>query len=409
MLRRIALFCALAVSAIAQPAARTDSAGDVCDETASLSREVAAISGMSLKHSVPCQRISRAEVNEYIQKRIKESAKPEDIHAEEVVLKRFGLVPRDFDLAKATVELLTEQAAAFYDYEKKKLFITDSTPSAMQSAILAHELSHAVADQNFNLGKYIRKGNDTDDGSTARLAVMEGQATWVMSEYMARLAGSSLRTNPELAAMMSAMQDSAGEQFPVFDKAPLYFRLSLIFPYTKGVLFQNALVQKLGDGAFAEPFRKPPVSTQQILHPEKYISGFEPTHPALPKTELPGYKRIAEGSLGEFDNAALIEQFSGKAAAGELAPHWRGSSLEVRENKKANRAVVLYSAEWDSEDAARKYFEFYKSAIRKKSASVNVGSETADSFSGTDDDGRFELRRAGAIVSSVEGLAPRLD
>jgi hypothetical protein len=364
---------------------------------------------MSLKRPVACQYISRAEVNEYIQKRVKDSVKPEDIHAQELVLKRFGLVPRDFDLAKATVDLLTEQAAAFYDYDRKKLFITDSTPSAMQTAILAHELSHAVADQNFNLKKYIRKGSDTDDGSTARLAVMEGQATWVMSEYMARQIGSSLRTNPELASMMSAMQDSAGDQFPVFDHAPLYFRLSLVFPYTKGVLFQNALVQKLGDGAFAEPFRKPPVSTQQILHPEKYVSGLQPTHPALPNAGLSGYKRIAEGSLGEFDNAALIEQFAGKEAANELAPHWRGSSLELRENKSANRAVLLYSVEWDSEDAARRYFEFYKSAIRKKSKSVSVGSETADAFSGTDDDGRFEMRRAGAVISSVEGLPPELN
>ncbi len=404
MLARLALFCAITAIGWAQTAA-----GDVCAGTGSLSREVAIISGMSLKHSVPCEHISREQVNQYIQKRIKESAKPEDIHAEELVLKRFGLVPRDFDLAKATVDLLTEQAAAFYDYEKKKLFITDTTPSAMQSAVLAHELSHAVADQNFNLSKYIRKGRDTDDGSTARLAVMEGQATWVMSEYMARQVGTSLRRNPEMAAMMSSMQDSAGDQFPIFDKAPLYFRLSLVFPYTKGVLFQNAIVQKLGDGGFAEPFRKPPVSTQQIIHPEKYLTGVQPTHPALPKPELHGYKRIAEGELGEFDHAALIEQFDGKDAAAELAPHWRGSSLELWENKKANRAVVLYSVEWDSEDAARRYFDFYKTAIRKKSTTVKPGLETADSFLGTDDDGRFELRRAGAVVSTVEGLAPELN
>ena len=124
---------------------------------------------------------------------MKDNARPEEIRAEELTLKKFGLVPQDFDLAKNTVDLLTEQAAAFYDYNKKKLFITESTPSDTQEPVLAHELSHALADQNFNLARFIRQARKSDDGSTARLAVMEGQATWLMSEYMARKSGQSLK------------------------------------------------------------------------------------------------------------------------------------------------------------------------------------------------------------------------
>ena len=91
----------------------------------------------------------------------------------------------------------TEQAAAFYDYDKKKLFITESTATDSQEPVLAHELSHALADQNFNLAKFIRQGRQSDDGSTARLAVMEGQATWMMSEFLARRNGKSLKDSPE--------------------------------------------------------------------------------------------------------------------------------------------------------------------------------------------------------------------
>jgi hypothetical protein len=142
---------------------------------------------------VPCDFITKEKINEFLKKRIKDVAKPEDIRAEELTLKKFGFVPPDFDLAKNTVDLLTEQAAAFYDYDKKKLFITESTPDDTQEPVLAHELSHALADQHFNLGKFIKQGKKSDDGASARLAVMEGQATWLMSEFLARKLGQSLK------------------------------------------------------------------------------------------------------------------------------------------------------------------------------------------------------------------------
>jgi len=380
-------------------------AREVCSQADAIARQLTVISGMTLLHPVPCDFISKDKVNEFLRKRIKETAKPEEVRAEQLVLRKLGLVPPDFDLEKTTVDLLTEQAAAFYDYNRRKLFITESTPSGAEEPVLAHELSHALADQHFNLARFIKKGNGSDDGSTARLAVMEGQATWMMTEYTANTMGQSLRRSPELAATMSAVTEGAGGQFPVYDNAPLYLRESLLFPYTKGLLFQNALVQKDGQKGFAEVFNRPPVSTQQILHPEKYLDGVKPTKPDMPRVKLPGgYKGLIAGSLGEADHSALIEQFASKEAAAELSPHWRGSQFEVRENKKAGRAVLLYAVEWDSEDAARRYFEFYKSALAKKWKSMKVAEETADSATGTGDDGRFELRRNGAIVTSVEGL-----
>ena len=171
------------------------------------------------------------------------------------------------------VERSAEQAAAFYDYDRKKLFITETTPSDTQEPVLAHELSHALADQNFNLGRFIRQGRKSDDGASARLAVMEGQATWLMSEFLARKTGQSLKNSPALVAMMSNLSDNGAGQYPVFENAPLYERVTLIFPYTKGMLFQNAVFERDGQESFEEVFRKPPVSTQQILHPEKYFAG----------------------------------------------------------------------------------------------------------------------------------------
>src|SRR5262249_49920306 len=142
---------------------------------------------------------------------------------------------------------------------------------------------------------------------------------------------------------------------------------TLVFPYTKGMLFQNAIYQRDGQAGFAEVFRRAPVSTQQILHPEKYFDDVKPSDPPLPDTRLPhGYKGLVGGSLRELEPGILLEQYTGKERAAALAPHWRGCNFELRENRKAERVVLLYSVEWDGEDAARGYFTAYREILRKK-------------------------------------------
>jgi hypothetical protein len=388
----------------------TDDSAKLCAQIPPLAEQLTKISGMTLRHPVPCDFISKEKIKDFLNQRVKDVAKPEDLRAEELTLKKFGLVPADFNLAKNTIELLTEQAAAFYDYDRKKLFITDTTSSETQEPVLAHEIAHAIADQNFNLAKFIKAGRKSDDGSTARLAVMEGQATWLMSELLARKMGQSLKDSPALLAMMSGANETGGGQFPVFDNSPLYLRLTLIFPYTKGMLFQNAVYNRDGQKGFAEVFLQPPVSTQQILHPEKYFSGVKPTEPALPKPDLPkGYKSLVGGSLGELEHTVLLEQYSGKALAAELAPHWRGCVFNLLENKKESRLVLLYAVEWDSEDAARQYFAAYRALLAKKWKHMTVATESDEAVTGTGDDGRFELHRKGTVVASVEGLPPAID
>jgi IrrE N-terminal-like domain len=407
-LKRLRQLIWVLLFAIPAMAAQGD-ARALCAQIPPIAEELHRISGMPLKHAVPCAYIDKQQINEFLKKRMKEVAKPEEVRAEELTLKLFGLVPADFNLAENTVDLLTEQAAAFYDYEKKKLFITDSTPDASQQPVLAHELAHAIADQNYNLSRFIKQGRKSDDGASARMAVMEGQATWLMSEFLAHRMGQSLKDSPGMVAAMAAMSDTNGSQFPVFDSSPLYLRMTLVFPYTKGMLFQHAVFEHEGQRGFGSVFLKPPVSTQQILHPEKYFSGVQPTSPALPDPKLgKGYKGLVGGTLGELDHEVMLEQYAGKEKAAELAPHWRGCAFNLVENAKAKRVVLLYAVEWDTEDAAREYFEAYQGVLQKKWKQMAVASGQPDAIDGTGDNGRFELRRSGRVVTSVEGLDPAL-
>ncbi|HWB98071.1 MAG TPA: hypothetical protein VG672_15260, partial [Bryobacteraceae bacterium] len=311
----------------------------------------------------------------------------------------------DFNLKKNTVDLLTEQAAAFYDYNKKRLYITDWTPSDTREAALVHELAHALADQNYHLDKYIKQGQKSDDGATARMAVMEGQATWLMSEYLARRMGKSLADSPALLEMMSRSMDPGGGQFPVFDGSPLYLKETLVFPYTKGMLFQHAVFRKDGKAAFGEVFRRPPASTQQILHPEKYFEGAQPTNPVLPALpEKKGFHGLIEGSIGELDHSILLQQYLGKEVAGEVAPHWRGGHYALFERKSPERVVLAYAVQWASPEIAQRYLALYRQLLGKKWKKISVTGETADRVTGQGDDGYFLLRLQGHLVTSIEGL-----
>lgn len=332
---------------------------------------------------------------------MKEIVKPEELHAEELSLKKLGLVPKTFDLRKTTVDLLTEQAAAFYDYRKKKLFILDTNATITQKPVLVHELAHALADTQVSLEKYIFKSR-SDDSALARQAVMEGQATWLMSEYIMSRMGGSLTKSPEMVDVMSRMAGSSAGAFPVFDSVPLYLRESLMFPYTKGFAFQQAVILKLGKEGFLEVFRNPPRSSQQIIHPDKYFDKIQPTKPPLPKASTKGYTGVVEGTVGEFDHEILFRQYGGEADA-KLARKWRGAEFRIFENKKdKSRAVLLYASDWQDEKAARDVFRLYKKVLQGKSKTFTLDRESDSEMEGTIDGGRFLVRLQSTLVSSVE-------
>src|SRR5712692_1515941 len=164
---------------------------------------LADITGLPFKRDVPYAVIDKAQLRQFLERRIKEAIKPADLRAEELTLKMLGLLPQDFDLRRTTVDLLTEQAAAFYDYNKKKLFVLEGSAGADARMALVHELAHALADQHFRLGKYIHEGARSDDAATARLAVMEGQASWLMSAYLSKQSGGPAEVPEQVMNLMT--------------------------------------------------------------------------------------------------------------------------------------------------------------------------------------------------------------
>gem|GEM_PF-6803 len=408
-LQRRAFRAMALVLALLAPAALAGPVQAAADESqvavGELLGELERISGLRQRAPVRSERIARQRVQAFLEERLREEIKPEEIRAEEITLKKFGLLPRHFDLKKAMLELLSEQAAAFYDFRKKRLFLIEGAEGEAQLSALVHELAHALADQNFDLGRFIERGRPSDDGSLARLAVMEGQASWLMAEYFARRTGQSLKDSPVLVRMMSRAPELSAGQFPVFERAPLYLRETLLFPYTDGLLFQHAVYERLGAAAFREVFRRPPASTQQVLDPEKYLRDVRPARPPLPALRLgKGFRVLAEGTFGELDHAILLRQYAGRQEAESLAPRWRGGVYKLWERKADGRVVLAYCSQWEDEPAAAEYFRLYQRVLRGKWEDYQRSWEEGGELAGRSREGYFLLRREGCRVSSLEGL-----
>lgn len=393
----------LLVLAAPQSWAETADEAEAFEGIDAITEQVSEILGLEILYPVPRALISREGVRQLVEKRLAEETKPEEIRLEELTLHLFGFVDETFDLDAQLVDVLTEQASALYDYKDKKLYLADWTEVGMQDVALAHEIAHALADQHFGLEK-ITQRSETGDEDMAISAVIEGQASWLMTEWTLKKQGRSLRGNDFLATTAAAMSAVSSDEFPVFAEAPLYVRESLLFPYTRGMLFQQAVIDKYGDDAFERVFTELPRSTQQVMTPEAYFQGREPTEPSLAKTKLRGYKTAIDGVVGQFDMYVLLKQFASVDRAKELAPGWRGAFFRVREKGAGGPASLAFAIEWDSEDTAKRFYRFYQDVCAAKWPSAEVVEEGDVWLYGEADEGAFILEVKGRTVTSREGI-----
>jgi hypothetical protein len=401
MAARAALFLLVAVTVIAAPQDRA-----LFGEIDTIMKGLSDITGWSVRRHVPAEFISKDRLREYLEQRIKDEVNPKDIRLEELALKMFGLVPDDFDLKTTTVNLLSEQAAAFYDPRKRRLSIIETSgDSDMEKrAALIHELAHALADQHFRLERYIRKENN-DDAATARQAVVEGQATWLMWAYVNREGGGEAGVRGSAMAAMDEMSETTSAQYPALAGAPLYVRESLLFPYTKGLAFQDGIFQREGQAAFSEVFERAPTSTREILHPAVYL---EHSHFSVPKPpRVPDerkYRKLADGTLGEFDQYVLLRQYGKEPDARRISSKWRGGVFRLLEAKHGHNPVLAFTTVWDTPESAGDYFIAYQAVLKGKWKKYEVTGSTTLEVTGVGDRGAFILRRDEDRVTSVEGL-----
>ena len=353
--------------------------------------------GLVIKTQVKRELASRETVEKYISERMEDDEDEKRFERTELVLKKFGLLPRDFDLRPFMIKLLRDQVAGFYDSKRKTVHMLDWIPVEAQRAVLAHELTHALQDQTIDLEKWMKDlrtrvkasldadnaEGEIDEEISARTALLEGQGMAVLIDYILSPMGRSMEDSPQFVeAMKAGMSSNTGSA--MLTSAPMLLRESLVFPYRDGLGFVQELLSHGGKNrAYSGALTHPPRDTHEILTPKTYLANAKVPLLLLPNLKPAmgqQYEKYDTGSVGQFDIVLLMKQFADKAAERELSPEWRGGIYySARRIAGAGSKAALgtkdvslvYLSKWSSETAAKKFAEIYERALKQRYTSLS--------------------------------------
>jgi hypothetical protein len=267
-----------------------------------------------------------------------------------------GELPRGTDLPKLLERLQAESVLGFYlpgkPPDKGGLYVRSSRGlDPYARIILAHELTHAVTDQHYDLTRADRlaAAGGHEDELAAYSGLVEGDATLLMQRYLAE----RLTPREQADAALAVARDST----PMRDAAPAAVRESMLFPYQEGLRFVQTLYQRGGWAAVDRAYRDPPTTTEQLLHPERYLGTRDRPQPvAVPDLSGRlggGWRPAADTTFGEFDARLLLRGGSGSAGADSAAEGWDGGRL--RSFQRGNGTALAIRTVWDSRAEAAEF------------------------------------------------------
>ena len=431
-----------------------------------IGEKISVIRGLPLRRPIKKGVKDRDQLRQTLVAKLAEEVTDEDIENEALVYKRLGLIAPDLDYKKMFLDLLTEQIAGFYDQEAKELYIMKGIPLSLQRPAMAHELFHGVQDQHFDIlslqGPFTSKENS--DFKLARSALIEGDATVLMIDFtlfesgqlpagqarsivdmpfvgnmLANLSfddygalesmvgGGDQNLDPELAERAEAFKQSA------LNQAPPIVRELLVFPYLGGMRFVAYARKNRAWTDVDAIYADAPVSTEQILHPERYFQRDDPTVLRFdPKAALPtGARPIYDTVFGELQTLLMLKTHLAteiekpedastftRQQLRDAAQGWDGDLMRAWRTPD-DRTIVAHLSVWDSTRDAREYFDALGHMLRARYPDATL--QTASGKHGrslcalvaASKDGqpaqRLYLEQWGDMVLHLEGLPSTLD
>jgi hypothetical protein len=322
--------------------------------------QVIAERGLPTKARVEPTVLSDAEVKVRIKQQFEKDNPPDEIAVTEETLRALGLLPADASLSDLYVEMLGSQVAGFYDPATREMVIVSRSGAIgpAEKVTFAHEFTHALQDQAFDL-----EGIDVDavgqgDRSLGRLALVEGDATLLMTRWL-----SDHLTPAELGELLKVDPEALAQ----LERMPAILRETLLFPYQQGLIFVNGIWARGGWAAVDAAYDRRPDSTEQVLHPEKYEADEKPAEVALDGAALAkamgaGWSGTPEDTLGEFQLSVWLRENGVKALpAGDAAAGWGGDRLAYLRGPNGAYALALLTA-WDSQADADEFLAAAKTA-----------------------------------------------
>ena len=310
---------------------------------------------------------TKAEIRAYLIQEEKEDRTDAERHATVKTLEAFGLVPQGFPLDSFLLDVLTEQVAGLYDPKAQEFYIADWIPADEQKQVMAHELTHALEDQSFHIDPWIKAARPNDDAELARDSVSEGSALAAMEDYALLGDKISIRDLPDVSLMVRSGAVEEMNKDPKLANAPVFIRDELLFPYLAGIGFiQQFLKAHDGWPDLHLLFENPPVSTQQILHPQLYFKGVQPEKVTLPPwkgTAPADWKLLDENVMGEFGLGEVLKQFLGPQRADAIAPMWTGDRYAIFENQDGSGSHLVFRVALDTPEDAAHFFGQYSEVL----------------------------------------------
>ncbi|HYO89099.1 MAG TPA: hypothetical protein VER79_10640 [Candidatus Limnocylindrales bacterium] len=320
---------------------------------------------------IPVERAfpTREETIAYLTELFSSDLPPEEAARVALFYQVLGLLPDDVDLAQAYLTLLGAQVAGFYDSDTQIMNVIPvlgdtpgSSLSITEQVIFVHEYTHALQDQHFGLDAL----NDpavtaVPDRALALTALIEGDATAAMQVYAQEL----MRQNP-LAALSLLAEGALSNTLTLPPGTPEVLARELLFPYEDGFDFVLAISRESGWDAVDAAYANPPTTTEQILHPEKYLAGEgaieQPDWEIGPPWLGEGWVERWNVPLGEYYLREHLRTLMPATQASAAATGWGGDRFTVFESSEGARLWVLTSG-WDTPEDEAEFLEAYREGL----------------------------------------------
>lgn len=315
--------------------------------------------------SVRLSVLSPQELVSVVKKQVDRELPREFIQGEGRTFQALGLLPVDFDYESETYELLREQLLGLYVPDEHGMYLLRNLDLKEIQPILAHELVHALQDQHFNIHKKLKYSPGESDSLTALHALAEGEATSAMIDQSLpkeiNLEDPQVRSKlakrvvePEEILSQTIVQKPTDR----IAKTPKFLALNLLAPYAWGLRFVQQLRLRGGWAAVNAAWASPPISTEQLLHLEKYDAHEPPIHVGVAPAQTLGaeWKKTFDDVVGEAGSQLVFSQWVDATSARRAANGWGGDRITLFENK-SNQLAVAWKLVFDSQNEAYEAFK----------------------------------------------------
>lgn len=310
---------------------------------------------------VDFQLLTPAELKERFAEYYAEEYTTEDIEKMRQAYVTLGLLDEGFDLAATLVDMQAESIAGFYTPDEKRLYIISEYElvETEQKITFAHEYTHALQDQHFDLARLIDIEGNSDRALAAR-SLAEGDATLLMAVY-------AYDNVTEAEWKWLAYQASRLEEEKV-ETAPQALGIVSIFPYTYGTQFVLGLFLQGGWPAVNQAYSYPPQSTEQVMHVDRYLGRDEPQTMELPDLAAilgEGWEQLDRGVMGELVTMLYLGEELDEEQAAWAAGGWDGDAYAILRNSQGQRLLTVRTV-WDSAAEAQEFSAAFGDYVTKK-------------------------------------------